>query len=34
METKEIEKKLSEYLLFLNDIKKKLEIDNKLNRIN
>ncbi len=33
METKEIERKIDEYLSFLNDIKKKLEIDNKEVRI-
>ena len=34
METKEIEKKLSEYLSFLNDVNKKLEISSKKMRIN
>ena len=33
METKEIEKKLSEYLSFLNDVNKKLEISSKKMRI-
>ena len=33
METREIEKKINEYLVFLGDIKKKLEIDNKELRI-
>lgn len=34
METKEIEKKLSEYSSFLNDVNKKLEISSKKERIN
>ena len=34
METKEIEKKISEYNSFLNDIGVKLDMSNKINRIN
>lgn len=34
METKEIEKKISEYNLFLKDVEVKLNISNKLDRIN
>jgi hypothetical protein len=34
METRELEKKLDEYILILSDSKDKLDIDNKQKRIN